>query len=110
LVVVDAVGRLCEGVLSDEVCFTEESHYNGVLEYPQYTHPAVWRGRKVPDVLLTGHHANIARWRRERSLENTFYKRPDLLEKAELSKEDKLFLESLRASRQTIQEQPEKPD
>ena len=96
LVVVDAVGRLCEGVLSDTVCFTEESHYNGLLEYPQYTHPALWRGRQVPPILFTGHHANIARWRREHSLENTFYKRPDLLERAALTKDDWYFLEELQ--------------
>jgi 3-methyladenine DNA glycosylase Mpg len=73
------------GVLSDEECFTEESHYASLLEYPQYTRPAVWEGRAVPDVLLTGHHANIAAWRREQSLLRTLRHRPDMLEKAELS-------------------------
>lgn len=95
LVVTDAVARLCEGVLSDESCYTEESHENGLLEYPHYTRPPVWHGREVPEVLLSGHHANIERWRRERSLELTVSRRPDLLEHAELSKSDRAFLESL---------------
>lgn len=96
LVVVDAVGRLCEGVLSDESCFTEESHYSGVLEYPQYTRPAVWRGREVPAVLTSGHHANIAAWRRGQSLTITRERRPDLYEKLTLSKQDKKILEKLQ--------------
>lgn len=79
LVLVDAIGRLCEGVLSDEAYFTEESHYNGLLEYPQYTKPAVWNGMEVPAVLLNGHHKNIEAWRKEQALENTRKKRPDLL-------------------------------
>ena len=96
LVVVDAVGRLCEGVLSDESCYTQESHYNGLLEYPQYTRPAVWRGRKVPEVLQNGHHGKIERWRREQSLLATYRKRPDLLERAELTVEDRKFLRQVR--------------
>lgn len=95
LVVVDAVGRLCPGVLSDEVCFTEESHYNGLLEYPQYTRPPSWRGRKVPAVLLEGKHAGIARWRRERSLAFTRRKRPDMLPAAPLTREDQIYLAQL---------------
>lgn len=80
LVLTDSVARLCDGVLSDAVCFEEESHYNGLLEYPQYTRPEVWDSRAVPPVLLTGHHANIQAWRREQSLERTRKKRPDLYE------------------------------
>lgn len=95
LVVADAVGRLCPGVLSEEVCFTEESHYSGLLEYPQYTRPATWRGRSVPPVLLSGNHAAIAKWRREQSLLRTLHKRPDLLAAAELTKQDKKYLVSL---------------
>ena len=68
LVVADAVCRMKDGVLSNDVCFEEESHYNGLLEYPQYTRPATWRGRSVPPVLLSGNHAAIAKWRREQSL------------------------------------------
>lgn len=83
LILADAVSRLVPGVLSDDVCFEEESHYNGLLEYPQYTKPAVWRGRAVPEILLSGHHANIEKWRQEQSLLRTRQKRPDLLERKE---------------------------
>ena len=82
-------------VLSDETCFTEESHYNGLLEYPQYSRPRVWMDREVPEILLSGHHANIEKWRREESLKITKECRPDMLEKAELTKKDKQFLKSL---------------
>lgn len=98
LVLADCVARMVPGVLSEEACFTDESHYSGLLEYPQYTRPAEWEGRVVPDVLLTGHHANIAKWRREQSLERTLRLRPDMLEKAELTDEDRRFLEQLRSS------------
>lgn len=81
LVLADSVSRLVPGVLSDDICFSEESHFDGLLEYPQYTKPAVWRGIEVPEVLLSGHHENIEKWRREQSLEETRKKRPDLLEK-----------------------------
>ncbi len=81
LVVTDAVARLCDGVLSDASCYEEESHFSGLLEYPQYTRPPVWRGREIPEVLLTGHHARIAAWRREQSLRLTARRRPDLLGK-----------------------------
>ena len=92
MVLVDCVSRMVPGVLADEVCFTEESHFSSLLEYPQYTRPAVWEGRAVPDVLLTGHHANIAKWRREQSLLRTLHRRPDLLEKAALTAEERLWL------------------
>jgi len=74
------------------VCFEDESHYNGLLEYPQYTRPAVWEGREIPPVLLSGHHKNIEAWRHEQSLLRTARHRPDLLEKAELSEKDRAFL------------------
>ena len=96
MVIVDAVGRLCDGVLSDSVCFTEESHWNGLLEYPQYTRPPVWHGKEVPEVLLSGHHANIEKWRREKSIEATLIKRPDMLNSAELDKKDIKFLKQLK--------------
>ncbi len=64
LVMLDCIARMVPGVLSDDVCFTEESHFSGLLEYPQYTRPAVWEGREVPEILLSGHHANITKWRR----------------------------------------------
>lgn len=96
LIVADSVSRMLPGVLSDDECFEEESHYNSLLEYPQYTHPAEWQGRTVPEVLLSGHHANVDKWRRERSLERTFYRRPDMLENAQLSDKDKAFLSKLK--------------
>ena len=97
LCILDAVARLCPGVLSDESCFTEESFQDGLLEYPQYSHPAVWNGKEVPPVLLSGHHANIARWRREQSLLATWRKRPELLETAALTPADRAFLARLEA-------------
>lgn len=99
LIVADSVSRMIPGVLSNEECFTEESHYSSLLEYPQYTRPRVWHERAVPDILLSGHHANIERYRREKALERTFLRRPDMLEKAELSKKDKAFLSSLKSKK-----------
>ncbi len=96
LTVADAVCRMLPGVLADEVCFTEESHFDGLLEYPQYTKPDVWMERKVPDVLLSGHHANIAKWRREKAIEETYNRRPEMLRGATLSKKEMEFLESLK--------------
>ena len=98
LTLVDCVSRLVPGVLSDEGCFTDESHFAGLLEYPQYTRPAEWEGRPVPEILLTGHHANIQKWRREQSLLRTAQRRPDLLEKANLSDKDKAFLSQALAA------------
>ena len=80
-IVVDAVSRLIDGVLADEVCYTDESISSGLLEYPQYTRPPVFNGKEVPEVLLSGHHGNIDKWRLERSLEITKERRPDLYEK-----------------------------
>ena len=96
ITVADAVSRLIDGVLSDETCFTEESHFNGLLEYPQYTRPYEWHGKKVPDVLISGHHENINKWRKEQSLRITNSNRPDMIKKANLSNEDIKFLESLK--------------
>lgn len=92
----DAVLRLQEGVLADESCYTEESHWNSLLEYPQYTKPAMWNLRPVPKVLLSGHHANIDRWRREQSIKNTLQKRPDMLQQAQLTREDRRFLQNIQ--------------
>ena len=80
MVFADALCRMVPGVLTNNECFTEESHFNGLLEYPQYTKPAVWRGIEVPEVLMSGHHANVEKWRREKSIEKKKKKRPDLLE------------------------------
>lgn len=96
LILADSISRMLPGVLSDDECFTEESHFSSLLEYPQYTRPYEWHGRKVPDVLLTGHHANVEKWRREQSLERTLERRPDMLEKADLSKKDREYLEELK--------------
>lgn len=92
MVVVDCISRMIPGVLSDDVCFTEESHFSSLLEYPQYTRPAVWEGREVPEVLLSGHHKNIEIWRREQSLLRTRKYRPDMLEKAELTPKETIWL------------------
>lgn len=81
LILADSITRLLPGVLSGDECFENESHYGGLLEYPQYTRPYEWHGKKVPDVLLSGHHANIERFRRDKSLEITAQKRPDMIEK-----------------------------
>lgn len=100
LVLTDAICRMCDGVLPNDEAKELESHYNGLLEYPQYTRPPVWRGRAVPDVLLSGHHANIEKWRREQSLLRTYARRPDLLENADLTEKDKKFLEQCRKEAQ----------
>ncbi len=93
LTVADAVCRMLPGVLSEEICFEEESHFDGLLEYPQYTKPAVWHDREVPEVLLSGNHAKINEWRRVQSLEITMEKRPDMLKLENLSEKDKKILE-----------------
>ena len=95
LVLTDAVCRMLPGVLSSETCYTEESHFSGLLEYPHYTRPAEWHGRQTPEILLSGHHANIETWRREEALRVTLEKRPELLEGAELDQKDRAFLASL---------------
>lgn len=79
MILTDAVSRMIPGVLSEEICFTEESHFSGLLEYPQYTRPECWRGRSVPEVLLSGHHEKIKAWRHEEALKITEQNRPDLL-------------------------------
>lgn len=87
MTVVDAVARMCDGVLSDEACFKDESIYSGLLEYPQYTRPETWEGESVPAVLLSGHHKNIEKWRLEKSIEITAERRPDLLKSYKNSKQ-----------------------
>ena len=95
VVVTDAVSRMLPGVLSDDICFQDESHFAGLLEYPQYTRPAEWRGKKVPDVLLSGHHANIEKWRREQAILTTYNKRREMLNDANLTQKEKEFIQSL---------------
>ncbi len=92
LVIMDAVSRLLEGVLHNEESAQFDSFHDNLLEYPQYSRPEEWRGKKVPPILLSGHHANVEKWRREQSLLRTRERRPDLLERAVLTKEDKKFL------------------
>lgn len=96
MIIVDAVVRLLPGVLSGEESFMEESHYNGLLEHPQYTRPREFNGHTVPDILLSGNHKNIEAWKKEESLKSTFIKRPDLLEKVILSKEEKDILSKIK--------------
>lgn len=95
MVVIDAVVRRIDGVLGDEGSHVDESFYDGLLEYPQYTRPASYRGMNVPEVLLSGHHAKINAWRREQSLLRTKRWRPDLLENANITQQEKDFLDSL---------------
>lgn len=97
LALADAVCRMLPGVLAEDICFEEESHYNGLLEYPHYTRPALWRGRQTPEVLLSGHHANIDAWRHQQSLLRTAKYRPDLLKIADLSDKDLAFLAELKS-------------
>ncbi|MCL4527986.1 MAG: tRNA (guanosine(37)-N1)-methyltransferase TrmD [Chloroflexi bacterium] len=98
LILIDAVARLLPGVLGDPDGASDDSHASGLLEYPHYTRPPEFRGESVPDVLLSGDHARIAKWRREQSLLRTLKRRPDILEKAELSKEDLEFLKKIKDS------------
>ena len=93
LTVADAVCRMLPGVLSDDLCFEEESHFSGFLEYPQYTRPAVWHERQVPEVLLSGNHAKIAEWRRIQSVLITSERRPDLFDPESLAKSDVKMLQ-----------------
>ncbi len=99
MVVADSVCRMLPGVLPNDEAKSLESHYDSLLEYPQYTRPPEWHGRKVPDVLLSGHHGNIDKWKREQSLKRTYERRPDLLNHAELSKKDIEYLRKLKAEK-----------
>lgn len=98
MVMIDAISRLVPGVLNKQASYEVESFHDNLLEYPQYTRPEEWHGKKVPAVLLSGHHVNVEKWRREQSLKRTLERRPDLLEEANLTKEDKKYLQSLQES------------
>ncbi|HJW89843.1 MAG TPA: tRNA (guanosine(37)-N1)-methyltransferase TrmD [Anaerolineales bacterium] len=100
LVVIDALSRLIPGVLGDPDAAEDDSHASGLLEYPHYTRPPDFRSWRVPEVLLSGDHARIARWRREQALKRTWERRPDLLAKAQLSREDQDYLEKLHSEGQ----------
>jgi len=96
IVVIDAVVRLLPGVLGSAESLVDDSHVGGLLEYPQYTRPPVFRGWSVPEVLLSGDHGRIAKWRQEQAIRRTMKRRPELLEKAELSPKEKKLIEKLR--------------
>lgn len=96
MVMIDAVSRMVPGVLNNKESAQFESFQDNLLEYPQYSRPEIWRGKQVPEVLMNGHHANIERWRREHAIKRTAERRPDLLEHAKLSKEEKEMLDRKR--------------
>jgi tRNA (guanine37-N1)-methyltransferase len=96
LILIDAISRLLPNVLGDPTGAEDDSHAMGLLEYPHYTRPPEFRGWQAPEVLLSGDHAKIDKWRRQQALERTFRKRPDMLERAELSKEDLKFIQGLK--------------
>ena len=100
MVISDALIRLLNGVILQE-SHEDDSFENGLLEYPQYTRPVEYEGKRVPDVLLSGHHANIARWRLKESLRKTLLRRPDLLEGREFSKEELKLLAEIKAEKTT---------
>ncbi|HEX3030559.1 MAG TPA: tRNA (guanosine(37)-N1)-methyltransferase TrmD [Clostridia bacterium] len=90
MVLIDGISRLIPGVLSSEESYSDESHYNGLLEYPQYTRPYDFRGKTVPEVLMSGHHVNVNKWRKAQSLERTKLKRPDLYERHEIDNAEEM--------------------
>ena len=100
MMMIDCISRLVPGVLNNDVSAEVESFHDNLLEYPQYTRPETFMGKKVPEVLLSGHHANIEKWRREQSLLRTFQRRPDLLKDAVLSEKEREYLEKLMRERQ----------
>lgn len=110
----DCLCRMVPGVLPEESCYTDESHWNGLLEYPQYSRPEEWHGRKVPEVLLSGHHGNVADWRTRESYKRTMARRPDLWEKFDLtqvhSRHDKKVLAQALAEYEAAQRPPEDAD
>lgn len=98
MAVADATARMIPGVLKSEQAFSEESHFNGLLEYPQYTRPEVWHGKAVPEILLSGHHKNIEAWKREMSIKTTYKKRRGMLAKADLTESEKIMVSELKKS------------
>ena len=98
MAVADAVCRMVPGVLADPECFEDESHFNGMLEYPQYSRPAVWHGREIPAILISGNHEKVRQWRRKQALRRTRERRPDMFEKLDLSsKQDKKLIKEMEA-------------
>ena len=101
MVMIDCISRLVPGVLNNDVSAEIESFHDNLLEYPQYTRPEVYEGKKVPEVLLSGHHKNIETWRRQQSIKRTLERRPDLLADANLSKKEKQYLAALLAEQES---------
>lgn len=111
MAVADSVLRLVPGVLPSEECYEEESHWDGLLEYPQYSRPEVWNGRRVPPVLLSGNHAEIAKWRRKQSIIRTRLRRPDMYEKLKFeTKQEKKLLAEIEKELEEIQNGQENPE
>ena len=107
----DAICRMVPGVLADPECFEDESHFNGLLEYPQYSRPAVWHGREVPQILLSGNHKLVDLWRRKQSLRRTRARRPDMYQKLDLSsKQDKKLLKEMEEEDRELSEKRENVD
>lgn len=107
----DAICRMVPGVLADPECFEDESHFNGLLEYPQYSRPAVWHGREVPQILLSGNHKLVDLWRRKQSLRRTKARRPDMYQKLDLSsKQDKKLLKEMEEEDRDLSERKENVD
>lgn len=102
MVIIDSVCRMIPGVLSSSESYEEESFYSGLLEYPQYTRPEIFNGMKVPDILLSGHHENIRKWRRYQSLKRTMLLRPELIDFDRLSKEDKAMVRKIESENEGI--------
>ena len=103
MMMIDCISRLIPGVLNNDVSAEFESFHDNLLEYPQYTRPEEFMGRKVPDILLSGHHANVEKWRREQSIIRTLERRPELLQDAVLSKKEQQFLDRLLKERELLQ-------
>ena len=95
MVMIDTIARLQSGVIKEKASFEDDSFYQGLLEYPQYTKPRVFEGKEVPEVLLSGHHANIAKWQKKEALRRTLQRRPDLLNSYELSSEEEKLIEEI---------------
>ena len=96
MVIVDAIARLLPGVVGNEFSVKNDSFYRGILDHPHYTRPEEFRGKRVPEVLLSGHHKNIENWRRREAIKRTLKRRPELLEKLEITEEDKRILEEIK--------------